>query len=561
LARIERKRITQSKPRSRRVDAALLLSALASGALYAFANVGYGFWYLSFVCFVPVLVQLEKHAIRLFDIAKAGFALGGMIYLVGYPWLLALAEGFVASTYSIPLWLVYGAFFALNFALLLVCAFTLCRLGVSLLLAFPCAVVVLETFQLNLFPFYLGASLIHAPILAQAADLGGVYFLSFVLALVNACGASFVTALVSKAATDGSSGMSRRDFVPVLLGLISCAGLYFYGQHALEHEAKVFADQTPHTQLRVGMVQSQLQQVSASGQRFRNHQYFLDLSRELVEKSQLDLLIWPEAAYGAGVRGQLPLDGRLIRKDLDVPMLFGASRMRPFEGQSRTENSVLLMDQQGLIQSEYSKQVLIPFSEYLPLGAALRHVESSEQSNLFGELAGWLRGSVDAVFPQSQNFLAGASEKGLTLNGRNIATPICYEAVMPDLVRAMVNAGDAQLLVSVANDSWFGRSQEPAIHLAMARLRAIEHRRWFVRVTNGGISASIAPDGRITNSIALGVEGSSNSLVQWRDEPTFYASYGPWVLAMLLTVVVLRVLYLRLVVRSPRWKVPKRQAV
>ncbi len=105
---------------------------------------------------------------------------------------------------------------------------------------------------------------------------------------------------------------------------------------------------------------------------------------------------------------------------------------------------------------------------------------------------------------------------------------------MPDLVREMVVQNQSELLVSVANDSWFGESKEPYIHLAMARLRAIEHRRWFVRATNGGISAVINPSGRVVNSVPLGEEGVRRSSVQWRSDITLYTLFGNWTTLLVL---------------------------
>ena len=62
---------------------------------------------------------------------------------------------------------------------------------------------------------------------------------------------------------------------------------------------------------------------------------------------------------------------------------------------------------------------------------------------------------------------------------------ICYEAIFPNEVRRFVLDG-ADLLINISNDGWFGRSAAPAQHLAMARVRAVENRRWLLRDTNNG---------------------------------------------------------------------------
>ena len=49
----------------------------------------------------------------------------------------------------------------------------------------------------------------------------------------------------------------------------------------------------------------------------------------------------------------------------------------------------------------------------------------------------------------------------------------------------------------MTNDSWYGDTREPRIHLALASFRSIETRRAMIRSTNTGISAIVDPVGRI----------------------------------------------------------------
>ena len=76
-----------------------------------------------------------------------------------------------------------------------------------------------------------------------------------------------------------------------------------------------------------------------------------------------------------------------------------------------------------------------------------------------------------------------------------VAPFICYEIVYPDLVAR--GARDADLLITISNDSWFGRSIGPLQHLQIAQMRALETGRYLVRGTNNGVSAIIDHRGRI----------------------------------------------------------------
>jgi hypothetical protein len=92
----------------------------------------------------------------------------------------------------------------------------------------------------------------------------------------------------------------------------------------------------------------------------------------------------------------------------------------------------------------------------------------------------------------------------------------------------MVRRGDPHLVVSLANDAWFGDSQEPRLAHRLARLRAIETRRAVVRATNSGISSAIDPLGRVAASTALGAEATLRAEVPLLTLPTPYVRLGDW---------------------------------
>ena len=72
------------------------------------------------------------------------------------------------------------------------------------------------------------------------------------------------------------------------------------------------------------------------------------------------------------------------------------------------------------------------------------------------------------------------------------------------------------LIANLTNDAWFGDTTEPWIHLALAKLRAIEHRRYFVRSTNSGVSAIIDPVGRVVVSTPTFEQTARVSEVRWQ---------------------------------------------
>ena len=64
--------------------------------------------------------------------------------------------------------------------------------------------------------------------------------------------------------------------------------------------------------------------------------------------------------------------------------------------------------------------------------------------------------------------------------------------------------------MNITNDAWFGATTEPWEHLALAQLRAVEHRRFLVRGTNSGVSAVVDPVGRlVAHTEVRDVQGGS----------------------------------------------------
>jgi apolipoprotein N-acyltransferase len=222
----------------------------------------------------------------------------------------------------------------------------------------------------------------------------------------------------------------------------------------------------------------------------------------------VDLVVWPETVYTRGLLRPLPLSGQIIRQEVQVPLLFGASTVRTETGRRLKYNSALLVGADGVIRDAYDKNLLIPFTEYVPL------------ADLAPQMA--------ARWAAASHFAAATDVPPLRLGPWRISTPICYEAVRPAFVRRMMLEARPHLIVTLANDAWFGDSQEPWLHLAMARFRAVEHRRYVVRATNSGVSAVIDPAGREIAGTGLLARENLRATVHMLDDATLYTTAGDW---------------------------------
>jgi len=231
-----------------------------------------------------------------------------------------------------------------------------------------------------------------------------------------------------------------------------------------------------------------------------------------------DLVAWPEspapfdetdpkfqkALIGIAHTVQAPLVVGNIGWDYDAP------------GQQwRDYNSALIVAADGARVGRYDKIHLVPFGEYIPFQQLL-----SFAHKLTGRVSLFWRGDDRKVF---------------RLNGHRYGVFICYESVFADEVRQFAQLG-AEVLVNISDDGWYGDTSAPWQHLNMARMRAIENRRWILRDTNNGVTAAIDPYGRVRQSIPRHQTDALPAGYGFRDDVTFYTAHGDvfaWACAIL----------------------------
>ena len=172
---------------------------------------------------------------------------------------------------------------------------------------------------------------------------------------------------------------------------------------------------------------------------------------------------------------------RALARQTRVPLLFGSDQID--DGvPPKYYNSAFLIREDGSTGGVYRKMHLVPFGEYVP----------------FKRLLFFAAPLVEAV----SDFSAGEEPVLLPVGGHLISTAICYEIVYPNLVRQFV-LGGSELLTTITNDAWFGRTSAPYQHFAQASMRAIEDGRYLVRSANTGISGIVDPYGRVLDRTTI----------------------------------------------------------
>ena len=237
-----------------------------------------------------------------------------------------------------------------------------------------------------------------------------------------------------------------------------------------------------------------------------------------------DLVVWPEAPapyIESDPRFRKALAG--VVQSVDAPLIVGGIGVDySDDGRLLNEyNSALVIDNVGGRIGRYDKIHLVPFGEYIPFRNLLTFAHK-----LTGRVGEFARGK------DRHPFLLPPTESGVR---HRYGVFICYEAVFADEVRHFA-ANGAEVLVNISDDGWYGDTSAPWQHLNMARMRAIENRRWLLRDTNNGVTAAIDPYGRVRQSVPRHQADALPAQYGFRTDITFYTAHGDlfaWVCAIL----------------------------
>jgi apolipoprotein N-acyltransferase len=240
--------------------------------------------------------------------------------------------------------------------------------------------------------------------------------------------------------------------------------------------------------------------------------------REMVFAAKARVVVLPETAFPAFFDELSPdyieslrAEGRAKNKDI----VLGAVEREPREGREFDYfNSVLNLSDPS--QKGYRKRHLVPFGEYIPPGfkwvLAVLHIPLS-----------------DFAVPTEKPKVVMAA-------GRRFGVAICYEDIFGEEVIDLLP--DAEILLNVSNDAWFGRSLAAEQHLQTSQMRALETGRWMVRSTNTGVTAAIDERGRVVKELPQFTRGTLVESVTPRSGTTPYVRWGNYAMLVLVAAVV-----------------------
>ena len=267
----------------------------------------------------------------------------------------------------------------------------------------------------------------------------------------------------------------------------------------------------------------------ADGNAARQIQNLLYLTEQNVD-SATQLVIWPETAMSFDIQEYQLLTNPVYEPVLsylkyrkNISILSGISTYKftkdAHENAARklkdgsivvAYNSAVMMHDSTLPRF-YHKSKLVPGVETMPTFLSF-------MAPLFEQFGGSAAGYGKS---DSAIFLSTPDHK------YKCAPVICYESIYGEYVASYVKRG-ANLITIITNDGWWGNTPGHRQHLAYAKLRAIETRKWVARSANTGISAIISPYGDVKETLLWNASGAVKFPVETKQGQTIYVRLGDY---------------------------------
>ena len=228
-----------------------------------------------------------------------------------------------------------------------------------------------------------------------------------------------------------------------------------------------------------------------------------------------DLVLWPENSSDVDPFTTPAAYDKITEavQAVGVPILVGALVDGP--DPQHVQNEGIVWDPKTGPGAHYTKQHPVPFGEYVPYRKELTKV-------------------IHRLDEIPRDFYPGKSNGVLQIGPAKLGDVICFEVAYDGIVRDTVNAG-ARAIVVQTNNATYGRTGQPEQQLAMSKLRAIEHGRAVVTAATSGISAIVAPDGKIEQRSKEFTQQVLSADIPLRDQITVADRVGTapeWALAM-----------------------------
>ncbi|MCH5149173.1 MAG: apolipoprotein N-acyltransferase [Spirochaetales bacterium] len=503
------------------------------GVIWSLSNVGYIKFFgsiFAWFTFAPVIFFLKSE--KTYDGIKYSAIFGFTAYLAHFWWMIVPITG-MSKTFGLPEWSI-----PLSFLLALIILFglsflaglnyTLCYAAANFLgknksflfyFGFAVSGTVFDYFYPKLWADYLGYSQYQTVNIIQSVDLFGISYVTFLIMIANSFLAYFAETvsrcLQSEKRPENIFNKHTVIYGAAVFSLIIITAVYGSARFDFVSRKMKAAKKVS-----IGIVQGN---ISGAEKKSMTSSEMITVYNELsseLSNEHPELIVWPESAIPIWFN-ESQTDFFRVRSRFpgDSLLLFGGHARRDNGPGVPTDifNSLFLIDSNGEKIESYYKNKLLPFTERAPVRF------------------------LSFIFPIMglKEFSQGEGPRFIEYEDFKIAVNICYEAIIPEYIRKSIfneKGESANLIINCTNDSWFGRTIEPEMHLRIATIRAIENRRCLIRSTCTGYSVVTDANGCINYRSHLLKPESHAEKIPLLEIKSFYTSYG-WFFIYLLGII------------------------
>jgi len=350
-----------------------------------------------------------------------------------------------------------------------------------------------------------GYLFIHISPLLQTASLWGISGLNFLSALL-----SYFIFFLLNIAFPSPPLKTKKYFLLNLAGFfIIFALLFIYGIKSQNRWDSLIKKEK--NTLKLALLQGNVpQEIKISGNVEYSIKTYKDLILKALEKKP-DVILLPETALNFffpvedGAKSFVDFLKTHL-SDKEITVIFGTFRVG-FSREVKIYNTLVVWEK-GKVIDFYDKEKLVPFGEYVPLEDTCPVLK---KLYFFGS-------SLSSGFSKILIF----HKKKKTYR---VLPLICFESAFSDISCKRARLGMDFLFVAT-NDAWFDNTSAPYQHFQMARVRAVEVRRYLIQVANTGISGVIDPAGRVVFKTRVGEKAFPLVKIKLVSEKSFFVRIG-----------------------------------
>ena len=255
---------------------------------------------------------------------------------------------------------------------------------------------------------------------------------------------------------------------------------------------------------------------------------------------QKTIFIWPEGMLSSMYLSEIKKYHKIFSESFSNLhlIIFGINNLEYKNNIKSVYNSLAIVDNNLNLIGKYNKNKLVPFGEFLPM------------EKYFHKLG------LKKITYGYKSFSKGKQRNVINIKNKyydfKLLPLICYEIIYSGKIN--IKKQDADLIVNISEDGWFGNSIGPYQHFNKAIYRAIEEGNYIARSANNGISAFIDPNGRTLDKVEFNEASTVTVSLPVYKSKTFFSKYGNKVFVILILLYILLIFYFKKVEKNEEKK-------